>query len=59
MYTHYSGARLGLLEQKGGIMYFTIERPQYLFRGMVVLSSVRNGHRTRMLSMKAYKFKEC
>lgn len=50
--------RLKVLQSKGGVMFFAIEKPDRLYRGMIWLSRVREHYRRRIVCMKAYKIKK-
>ncbi|MCM8795476.1 MAG: hypothetical protein NC928_02130 [Candidatus Omnitrophica bacterium] len=51
-------AQISKLLTKGGVMFFTIERPDFLYRGAVVLSSVNaRGKHTRIVLGKVYRCK--
>lgn len=49
---------IATLQAKGGIMFFTVERQDKVYRGAVLLSAVANGQRTRIVCMKIYRYKE-
>ncbi len=49
---------LATLQAKGGMMFFTVERQDKLYKGAVLLSPVANAHRTRIVCMKVYRYKE-
>ncbi len=51
-------ARLTTLADKGGVLRFVIERGNFLYRGMVILSRVEDNQRTRLVCMKRYRYKE-
>jgi len=46
--------RLNALLNKGGIMLFVIEKPQCIYKGMVLLSSAQNNGPRRSLYIKRY-----
>ena len=47
------------LAAKGGVMLFTIERADKVYRGAVILSPVdHTGKRTRVVSAKVYRYIE-
>lgn len=47
------------LAAKGGVMLFTIERADRLYRGAVILSAMdEKGKRTRIVSAKVYRYVE-
>ena len=46
------------LAAKGGIMFFTVERQDRVYRGAVLLSPVAGGQRTRIVCTKVYRYKE-
>jgi hypothetical protein len=48
--------RLALLQQKGGIMVFTIVRPERVYRGIIILSPVVDNHRTKNIIIREYKY---
>jgi hypothetical protein len=48
--------RLQVLMEKGGMMFFTIDRPMRVYRGMVALSPVKNNFRNRDVFIKEYKY---
>jgi len=50
--------KLALLQQKGGIMVFTIVRPERVYRGIIILSPVVNNHRKKNVIIKEYKYAE-
>ena len=50
--------KLALLQQKGGIMVFTIVRPERVYRGIIILSPVVNNHRTKNVIIREYKYAE-
>jgi len=50
--------RLALLQQKGGIMLFTIVRPARIYRGFIILSPLINNRRIKNLVIKEYKYAE-
>lgn len=55
----YSEAtRVKALQSKGGAMFFVIEKPDRLYRGMVLLSPAQNHYRKRIVCMKGYRAKE-
>jgi hypothetical protein len=56
--TYSDNFNVATLQAKGGVMHFIIERPERLYRGMVVLSAVKRGHRTRIVKMKEYRYKD-
>ena len=51
-------SRLKTLQSKGGVMFFIIEKLDKLYRGMVLLSSLQNHYRKRIVCMKVYRAKE-
>lgn len=55
MENYLGDPRIAALYAKGGIMFFDIERPERVFRGMVLLSPVNNEHRRRAVYIKEYK----
>lgn len=57
MKTYTEEARLKTLESKGGVMYFLVEKPDRIYRGMVLLSPAHNHNRKRIVCMKVYKIK--
>jgi len=44
------------LQAKGGVMFFTVERSDRLYRGAVLLSPVADGQRTRIVCVKVYRY---
>lgn len=58
MKTYTEEARLKTLESKGGVMYFLVEKPDRIYRGMVLLSPAHNHNRKRIVCMKVYKINE-
>lgn len=50
--------RLMKLRARGGIMFFTIERPSRLYKGTVMLSPVENCYQRRAVYVREYKYKE-
>jgi hypothetical protein len=50
--------RLKALQSKGGIMFFTIEKLNKLYRGMVLLSPLQSHYCKRIVCMKVYRAKE-
>jgi len=47
-----------ILEAKGGMMFFTVERADLVYMGAVLLSRVNNGQRTRIVAMKVYRHRQ-
>lgn len=47
-----------ILAAKGGVMLFTVERANRVYKGAVLLSPATEGQRTRIVCMKVYKYKE-
>jgi len=48
-------AKTSALLTKGGIMFFTVERPGCVYSGMVRLTAVENGCRRRAVYITGYK----
>lgn len=48
-------AKTSALLNKGGIMFFTVERPACVYSGMVVLTPVEEGCRRRAVYITGYK----
>jgi len=47
------------LVEKGGVMLFTVERADKVYRGAVILSAMdESGKRTRIVSAKVYRYVE-
>lgn len=45
------------LAEKGGVMLFTVERTDKVYRGAVILSPMdESGKRTRIISAKVYRY---
>ncbi|MFH1441382.1 MAG: hypothetical protein ABIH18_05025 [Candidatus Omnitrophota bacterium] len=42
------------LVNKGGIMFFTVERPECIYSGMVILSPVKDNRQRRAVYIKKY-----
>ena len=55
---YHDNARLMTLADKGGVLRFVIERGNFLYRGMVILSRVEDNQRTRIVCMKRYQYRE-
>lgn len=51
-------SQVATLQEKGGIMFFSVERPERVYRGAVILSKTLNSHRTRIVCMKEYKYRQ-
>lgn len=49
---------LNTLISKGGVMFFTVEKPQRVYRGMIVLSAVKHNYRRRAVYIKEYNYDE-
>ncbi len=58
MNNYCDNTRLATLAGKGGVLCFTIERSNFLYRGMVVLSRIEDSRRTRIVCMKRYRYQE-
>lgn len=43
------------LSSKGGIMLFTIERPDRLYKGIILLSPAKGDHHNRIICMREYR----
>jgi hypothetical protein len=56
MAPYYNNQNITTLQDKGGVMLFTIEKPDRCYRGMVLLSSVKDAQRTRIVCMKQYRY---
>lgn len=50
--------RLNTLISKGGVMFFTIEKPERVYSGMIILSPVKHNYRRRAVYIKEYKYNE-
>jgi len=55
MNTYSEAQRLSLLLEKGGMMFFSIEKPARLYRGVIVLTAVKDNHRNRDVFIKEIK----
>lgn len=51
-------SRLDTVISKGGVMFFTVEKPQRVYSGMIVLSPVRHNYRRRAVYIKEYNYDE-
>jgi hypothetical protein len=58
MHNYCDHDRLATLAGKGGVLCFVIERGNFLYRGMIVLSRLEDGRRTRIVCIKRYQYKE-
>lgn len=47
-----------ILAAKGGVMLFTVERANRVYKGAVLLSPATEGQRTRIVCMKVYRYTE-
>ncbi len=54
---NYNTHKVTTLHAKGGIMLFTVEREQRLYKGTIVLSPVEGNYQRRAVYIKEYKFK--
>jgi len=51
----YSGnSNTDILQTKGGVMLFSVQRPEKVYRGIVFLSPVRDSHHRRVICMREY-----
>ena len=50
--------RITTLAEKGGVLHFIIERNDFLYQGMIILSKVEDSQRTRIVCVKKYRYKE-
>lgn len=50
--------KLMALKSKGGIMFFTIQRQNRLYKGTIMLSPVENCCQKRAVYIREYRYKE-
>lgn len=43
-----------VLVNKGGIMFFTVERPECIYSGMIILSPIKENRQRRAVYIKKY-----
>ena len=53
MDNNYS-VNLDNLRAKGGIMLFSVQRPDKLYRGIILLSPLRHNHRKKIICMREF-----
>ena len=58
MSEYHNDPRITTLAEKGGVMHFVIEKNNFLYQGMIILSRIEDSQRTRIVCIKKYKYRE-
>jgi Cft2 family RNA processing exonuclease len=50
--------QLSALRIKGGVLFFTIQRPRQVYKGTIILSAVENCCQRRVVYIREYRYKD-